>query len=402
MSDRTAKQGLVVRVRDSLEEVIAQQWNACVDAGEPFQEYEFLRALETSGSVGEGTGWLPSYVTLERENELVGALPLYVKLDSYGEYIFDWAWADAYRRANVAYYPKAVTAIPFTPATGRRILVAPDVSYETAADLLVGAALDVAKQANLSGLHFLFTSEQEMQFLAARGFLSRLTYQFHWMNRGYSSFGDFAGDLRSSKRKNILKERRRVAEADVHVRVVDGDDITTDHLRVLWRFYMDTIGRKWSYAYLTQEFFERLAEEYRERLVLVLAERDGEIVAGTLNVRKGTNLYGRYWGCSADVPGLHFECCYYRLIDYAIANGIELFEAGAQGEHKFLRGFVTRPTYSAHWLAHQGGREAIKRFLDEERGQTLQTIAHYNGLSPLKYLRSGGDPAADSTGYAGD
>jgi hypothetical protein len=393
MGNSAAQHNLVVRVRDSLEEVSLDQWNTCVQVDEPFQEFEFLRALESSGSVGEGTGWLTSYVTLERDGELVGALPLYIKLDSYGEYIFDWAWADAYRRANVAYYPKAVTAVPFTPVTGRRILVAPSMPYEPAADLLVNAALELAKKAQLSGVHFLFSTEEEMQLLARRGFLPRLTYQFHWMNRGYESFADFAGELRSSKRKNILKERRRVAEANVEVQVVEGDDITTEHLRMLWRFYMDTTGRKWGYAYLTEEFFERLSVDYRNRLVLVLASRDGEVVAGTLNVRKGTNLYGRYWGCSAEVPGLHFECCYYRLIDYAIENGIEVFEAGAQGEHKFLRGFVTRPTYSAHWLAHEGGREAISRFLGEERGHTLETIEHYNGLSPLKYLRSGSDPA---------
>jgi predicted N-acyltransferase len=391
MADSAPQQRLVVRVRDSLEGVSLDQWNICLRAGEPFQEFEFLRALEVSGSVGEGTGWIPNYVTLEDDGELVGALPLYLKLDSYGEFIFDWAWADAYRRANVPYYPKAVTAVPFTPVTGRRILVAPHMPYERCAELLVAGAMETAKKAELSGLHFLFTTEAEMNFLAARGFMPRLTYQFHWLNRGYQSFADFAGDLRSSKRKNILKERRRVAEANVDVRIVEGEDITPDQLRTLWRFYMDTIGRKWSYAYLTQEFFERLCTDFGHRLVLVLAERDGEIVAGTLNVRKGTNLYGRYWGCNTVIPGLHFECCYYRLIDYAVANGIEVFEAGAQGEHKFLRGFVTRPTYSAHWLAHEGGSQAISRFLDEERTQTLETIEHYNGLSPLKYLRAGGD-----------
>jgi predicted N-acyltransferase len=360
MSNDAVQQRFVVRVRESLEDVSADQWNTCVQADEPFQEFEFLRALELSGSVGEGTGWIPSYVTLELEGDLVGALPMYIKLDSYGEFIFDWAWADAYRRANVAYYPKAVTAIPFTPAAGRRILVAPHLPYERCAELLVAAAMETAKQAELSGLHFLFSTEEE-------------------------------SDLRSSKRKNILKERRRVAEADVDVRIVEGDDIQPDDLRTLWRFYTDTIGRKWSYAYLTEGFFERLSAEFRQRLVLVLAERDGEVVAGTLNVRKGTNLYGRYWGCNAEIPGLHFECCYYRLIDYAIKNGIETFEAGAQGEHKFLRGFVTRPTYSAHWLAHAGGRDAIGRFLDEERSHTLDTIQRYNALSPLKYLRAGGD-----------
>jgi predicted N-acyltransferase len=389
MTKDATQQQLVVTVRDSLEGLSADQWNTCVQADEPFQEFEFLRALELSGSVGQGTGWIPSYVTLELEDELVGALPMYIKLDSYGEFIFDWAWADAYQRADVAYYPKAVTAIPFTPAAGRRILVAPHLPYERCAELLVAAAIETAKQAELSGVHFLFSTEEEMRFLEERGFMSRLTYQFHWLNRGYAAFDDFAGDLRSSKRKNILKERRRVADADVEVRIVEGDDIRPDHLRRLWRFYTDTIGRKWSYAYLTEEFFERLSTEFRSRLVLVLAERDGEVVAGTLNVRKGTNLYGRYWGCSEEIPGLHFECCYYRLIDYAIENGIETFEAGAQGEHKFLRGFVTRPTYSAHWLAHAGGRDAIGRFLVEERSHTLETIERYNALSPLKYLRAG-------------
>jgi predicted N-acyltransferase len=380
---------LKLRVSGSLEHVSPEQWNACVGAGEPFQEYEFLRALEQSATVGEGTGWLPQYVTLERDGRVLGALPLYVKTDSYGEFIFDWAWADAYRRADVPYYPKAVSAIPFTPVTGSRLLLSSELSFDTGASMLANAALQLAQRAGLSGLHFLFSTEREARFLEAMGFLRRLTYQFHWLNRDYSKFDDFAADLRASKRKNILKERRRVVESGVRVRVVEGDDVREEHMRELWRFYHDTIGRKWSYAYLTQDCFVRLGETFRHRLVLVLAEANGETVGGTLNVRKGPNLYGRYWGCTRSVPGLHFECCYYRLIDYAIATGVRLFEAGAQGEHKFLRGFVTRPTHSVHWLAHPGGRAAIESFLAEERVRVSAAIDEYNGLSPLKYLRAG-------------
>jgi len=377
-------------MHSSLDAIDARAWNALVGAGDPFMEYEFLHMLEVSRAVGEGTGWDPRYITLHRGKRLIGAVAFYLRWDSYGEYIFDWQWADAYHRAQIAYYPKITAAVPFTPVTGSRILVHPDESYEPVASALVAALLQTARDQEVSGLHVLFPTEQEHRMLEGEEFLPRLTYQFHWLNRDYGTFDDFLADMRSAKRKDIRKERRGVEAQDLEIEVIEGDDVRDEHLDALWRFYMDTTGRKWGDAYLNRTSFELLGQACRQRLVLVMArERGGDWVGGTLNLRKGKNLYGRYWGCRGYYPGLHFECCYYRLIEYAIERGVELFEAGAQGEHKFLRGFVTRPTYSSHWLAHPGGREAIRRFLDEERCQVQATIAHYNSLSPLKYVRSG-------------
>jgi predicted N-acyltransferase len=374
-------------VEADLASVDAAEWNALTGSADPFLEHEFLGALTASGAVGEGTGWEPFYLLARRGGRLAGAIAVFAKWDSYGEYIFDWAWADAYHRARISYYPKAVAAAPFTPVGGPRVLLAPGEGVETA-HALIDRALEECAARGLSGLHFLFVPRDECEMLASRGFLPRLTYQFHWLNRGYSGFEDFLGDLRSSKRKHIVKERRRVAEQGLGIEVLEGADLRPEHADALWRFYIGTIEKKLSQAYLNRETFERLVADFRHRLVVVLALDGKRPVAGSLNVRKNGALYGRYWGCDREVPGLHFECCYYRPIEYAIATGVSVVEAGAQDEHKFLRGFVARPIYSAHWLAHAGGRAAIGRFLEAEREHTAELISRYNSISPVKAARA--------------
>ncbi len=377
-----------ISVEHTLEAIDEREWNALACETNPFFEYGFLRTLEVSAAVGPQTAWRPRYMTLTAAGRLTGAIPFYVKTDSYGEFIFDWQWAEAYQRAGIDYYPKAVVAVPFTPVTGERILVHPDHSFEDVAGPMTQGLLEFAGEQRLSGIHVLFPSQAEHDFLVRAGFLSRVGHQFHWHNRGYASFEEFLADLRSKKRKSILKERRQVAESGVEVGVFDGDAITEEHMEAMWRFYLDTIERKWSQAYLTRATFAGMLERCRDRLVLVMA-RDGERwVAGSLNFAKGGRLYGRYWGTLVDCPGLHFECCFYRLIEYAIEKRLEIFEAGAQGEHKFLRGFAAYPTHSAHWIAHPGGERAIAEFLESERGHNQALVSRYNSVSPLKHVRA--------------
>ena len=379
---------LRVDIISDLEALDPPAWNALVGDEDPFLEHEFLVSLARSGAIGERTAWQPRFVVASRDGRPVAALPLFLKWDSYGEFVFDWGWAEAYQRAGVDYYPKLVAAAPLTPVQGRRILgAAPDVAE--ALDPLLAASRAFAHEVGASGIHVLFAEPAEIERLAAAGFLRRLGYQFHWLNRGYATFDDFLGDLRSSKRKQILKERRAVAELGLTIETLEGDAIRTEHMEAVWRFYRDTSGRKWGQAYLNRRTFLELGERFRHRLVLVLARRGADYVAGTLNAKKGRALYGRYWGATEEFPCLHFECCYYRLIEYGIVNGLERVEAGAQGEHKFLRGYVTRPMWSAHELYLPSGHAAIGRWLDDERPRIAALIEDYNRQSPVKEVRAG-------------
>lgn len=378
-----------IELLPSLAGVEAARWNEMVGEDDPFLDFEFLAALEESGVVGPGTSWQPRYVTAFRGDRMVGAIPFYVRWDSYGEYIFDFGWADAYARAGLDYYPKGVAAVPFTPVAGSRLLVAPDESFDEVAGALVGVLPKVAQTLGLSGVHVLFPRREEHDFLVARGFLSRVTHQYHWENRGYRTFDDFLADLRSKKRKQVLQERAEVLAQGLVVEVHEGEGVLPEHVDAIWRFYLETAERKYSQPYLVRETFERLARTWKHRLVLVLARDGDRYVGGTFNVRGLNCLFGRYWGATAHYPSLHFECCYWTLIEYAIARGMRLVEAGAQGEHKFLRGYNARPTYSAHWIAHPGGRRAIADFLEREREQNAVVIEGYNRASPVKSERSG-------------
>jgi predicted N-acyltransferase len=376
-------------VLESLAGLDPAAWNALVGADDPFLEHEFLASLEASGVIGCGSRWEMRFVVALDGARPVAALPLFLKWDSYGEFVFDWGWAEAYQRAGMRYYPKLVAAAPLTPVAGRRLLGAA-ATDDAMLDAVLASADRVARDSGASGLHVLFAEPEEVERLASRGFLPRIGYQFHWFNHGYSTFGDFLADLRSSKRKQILKERRIVEVQGLEIETIEGDDVRAEHMEALWRFYVDTNERKWSQPYLERRSFLELGERFRDRLVLVLARSGGHVVAGTLNARKGRALYGRYWGASGEYPYLHFECCYYRLIDYAIERGLDRVEAGAQGEHKFLRGYVSRPLMSAHRLFAPQAHAAIGEWLAGERGQVLATIDAYNRQSPLKELR--GEP----------
>jgi predicted N-acyltransferase len=383
-----------VEVRDDLAGVAASDWNAMVGDDDPFVEHEFLTALERTGVVGADTPWQPRHLLAWDGDRLAGAIPFYVRWDSYGEFIFDFGWAEAYARAGLRYYPKGVAAVPFTPVTGTRILLAPGLSVgdggrgdETAA-AMIECLTGVAQALDLSGVHVLFPRQAEHDFLVARGFLSRVTHQYHWENRGYSSFDDWTADLRSKKRKQVLQERADVREQGIEIERIEGDAIRDEHVAAVWQFYLVTAERKWSQPYLVRETFEQLARSWKHRLLLVLAKKGGRYVAGTFNVRGARSLFGRYWGAIGRFPSLHFECCYWQLIDYAIENRLDLVEAGAQGEHKFLRGFNARPTWSAHWIAHPGGERAIADFLARERQQNEAVIDGYNRSSPVKSERS--------------
>lgn len=375
-----------INVYDSISLLDKKQYNSIVDAENPFLEYEFLEGLEQSGCVGPHTAWNPRYIVLRDGDEVVGAITSYIKLDSYGEYIFDWEWARAFESSGLRYYPKLVVAIPFTPTTGRRILVHPDYPFELCAEAMVERLIDLCIEENCSSVHFLFLTENESAFLEELGFLVRITHQYHWKNRNYSSFDDFLGDMRSGRKKQIRKERKSLAEQGLVIQTIKKDEITQEHMNAIWEFYSDTHSRKWGDPYLNRQFFDLMFQNFRHRLVLVMASDGNKWVGGTFNVVKNNRLFGRYWGTLYNYKNLHFECCFYGLIDYSIKNGVEVFEAGAQGEHKFLRGFAAVPTYSSHLIMNEGANKAISDYLVREREYTDHLIRQYNRQSPLKYL----------------
>lgn len=357
-----------VEIRHSLEAVAPAAWDAVVGDGCPFFEHAFLRALETSGCVGPSTGWHPRYVLLRRGRDLVGALPLFRKEDSYGEFIFDWGWAQAAQRVGLPYYPKLVVAAPFSPVGGARFLLAPGEG-DDARGRLLDAARDVARREPASGLHLLFVTDEEERFLAARGLAVRHTHQFQWHNAGYRDFDAFLERFRSKRRNQIRRERRRVRAEGVQIRVLEGEAIGPREIAHAWRFYVSTVD-KFFYGrrYLNRTFFETLGHTFRHRLQLVFGERDGEVLAGALNVVKPPVLYGRYWGAAEEVPNLHFEVCSYAGIEAAIERGLARFEAGAGGgEHKFGRGFLPVVTRSAHEIYLPPLDRAVRDFLARER-----------------------------------
>ncbi len=375
---------LSVELVTSLKRVQGQDWDALTAPDEPFMAHAFLSALEDSGSVGAKAGWEPAYVLVKDGAALVGAAAAYLKTNSYGEYIFDWAWADAFYRQGQNYYPKLVVAAPFTPATGRRLLMAPGADETTVRAALVGGLLNVVEQTGASSLHVLFTPQTEMGALGELGFIERYSMQFHWHNAGYGSFGDYLDALTSKRRKEIRRERRQVTESGAEIMAVPGTDVAKKDWEHLYHFYRSTVSMKGAYPYLTPEFFELLPERLGHRTLLFLAKRGGGTVAGTLNFQKGSHLYGRYWGASEDLPCLHFETCYYAPIEHAITHGLSRYEAGAQGEHKLSRGFLPTLTYSAHHIAHPDFGRAIRRFTRQEKAHVLESVAYYTSHSPFR------------------
>jgi len=356
----------IVKILTSLSEIEKASWQALNPGHNPFIDYDFLFGLERYDCLDKW-GWIPCYLCIYKDDTLLAALPMYEKDNSYGEFVFDWAWADAYARNGLQYYPKLVVAVPYTPATGPRMLVREGEDKQVLYTELMQAALQYAKDRGVSSLHYLFTPQDETSALERFGLLRRTGFQFHWHNHGYTDFDDFLSNLSSKKRKQIRKERRDVRNAGIDIELLHGRDTTPEHWTVFYNFYRSTFARKSGYATLTREFFEYLAKKLPDQVILVLASHEGEYVAGTFNVHGGGTLYGRHWGCSREFSGLHFELCYYRLIEYCINNGLQRFEAGAQGEHKLSRGFLPTPTYSAHWLAHPAFNDAIAEFLQHEQ-----------------------------------
>jgi predicted N-acyltransferase len=342
----------------------AASWNSL--AGDsPFLRHEFLLALEQSGCVGDGTTWQPCYIVARDALGLAGALPLFIKYDSHGEFVFDWGWADAYERAGRNYYPKLVAAVPFTPATGRRLLLR-DGQQADVAQLLIEAARVTAEEIGASSLHVLFPTEPEREMLARSGFLTRKACQFHWANGGYGSFDEFLGSFTADKRKKAKRERRRVAEAGIVFEHLRGDEPPAADWDAILEFYSRTFWRRGREPYLNRAFFAAIAASMPESLLVVLARQHGAPIATAICFRSSTTLYGRYWGSSADFHSLHFETCYYQGIDYCIREGLERFEPGTQGEHKVARGFVPQPTWSCHWLRDADFHRAVGNFLVRE------------------------------------
>ena len=356
-----------IQHHSSVSEIPHELWDSLTEADFPFLDHAFLRALELGGCVGHGTGWSPRHLTVWKGGKLVGSCSLYLKSHSYGEYIFDWEWAHAFERYHLDYYPKMVSAVPFTPATGRKLLVHPEACREKVEKALLKKAFEITREAGASSLHFLFSRREENRAFEEAGCRIRNTFQYHWRNPGYRDFEDFLSRLKRKRRKDILRERREVEKQGVTIETLENDAIEPLHVELMYRFYLSTIDKKWGSAYLSRDFFSAILERMRPYLVLILARQNSQWVAGSINYRKGKGLFGRYWGCVREFRFLHFELCYYRTIDYAIRYGYRFFEAGAQGSHKVQRGFLPEVTYSAHWIQHPGFRKAIFDILDQEK-----------------------------------
>jgi len=360
-------------------------WNACANpdgmaSPHPFTRYEFFDAVEGSGSATARTGWRPLHLVVERGGGIEGILPLYLKNHSQGEYVFDHAWADALERAGGDYYPKLQASVPFTPATGRRFLT----GNEDARAALLAAGRAAVKELEASSLHVTFLTKEEWRAAGDAGYLLRTDQQFHWQNRGYTSFDQFLAGLSSSKRKNLRKERDAVRAAGVEFDWLTGSDLTEANWDAFFEFYMDTGGRKWGHPYLTRDFFSRVGQSMADQILLVMARIGSRPIAGALNFFGDGVLYGRNWGCSEFVPFLHFGTCYYQAIEFAIQRGLKTVEAGAQGAHKLLRGYLPVPTYSAHYIAHPGLRRAVDDYLVRERDAVAAHIEQLVEHGPFK------------------
>ncbi|TDR94396.1 GNAT family N-acetyltransferase [Enterovirga rhinocerotis] len=395
MSDRAAETPPVeVRLAQGLGAVAAAEWNACANPGtphpgldethNPFVSHAFLSALEDSGCVGSRTGWSPAHLLVPgADGRLAAAAPCYLKSHSMGEYVFDSGWADAYEQAGGRYYPKLQVAVPFTPVSGPRLMVRPGAPDEARA-ALIGGLKALRTQIGASSTHVTFLGEPDCEALAARGYLVRTDKQFHWIDEGFGDFEGFLAALASRKRKAIRRERREALATGITIERLRGREITEAHWDAFFAFYMDTGSRKWGRPYLNRRFFSLIGERMAERILLVIAKRDGRPIAGAINFIGDRALYGRNWGCIEDHPFLHFEVCYYQAIDFALAHGLARVEAGAQGEHKLARGYRPVTTFSAHDIADPGFRRAVADYLKRERGYVAAAQAEYEGAMPYR------------------
>lgn len=376
---------VVIKAIGRIADVPAEQWDACAGGDNPFVSHAFLSALEDSGSASAKTGWGAYHLVVEEPGcGLLGAMPMYLKGHSQGEYIFDYGWADAYERAGGRYYPKLLVAVPFTPATGPRLLARPGPQADEVRDNLIAGAMEVARRLDVSTLHINFPTEAEWNRLGERGMLQRTGEQFHWYNKGYGDFDDFLNDLASRKRKAIKKERRGAVEAGIDIEVLTGSDLREEHWDAFYEFYMDTGGRKWGRPYLTRTFFSLVSERMADKIALIMCRRAGRYIAGALNFFGTDTIYGRNWGCIEDHRFLHFEACYYQAIEFAITHGLAKVEAGAQGQHKIARGYVPAHVYSAHWIRDPAFRDAVDRFLEQERREVDREIDYLSDYAPFR------------------
>jgi len=384
-----------IQIHTSLATLPASDWDACAnpESGpeaasnkrpiDPFTTHRFLLALESSGSIGPGTGWQPRYITAEIDGQIIACAPLYTKSHSQGEYIFDHNWAHAYERAGGQYYPKLQLAVPFTPVTGRRLLTHTD-HKTTGQSALIQGAVQLATENQLSSLHITFCTAQEAEAGSQMGLMHRTSQQFHWLNNDYPSFDAFLASLSSRKRKAIRRERSQANAFGGSIEMLTGDEIQPHHWDAFWQFYQDTGARKWGTPYLTRGFFDLIHETMGDDILLVMARRDGHYIAGALNFIGQEALFGRYWGCVENHPCLHFELCYYRAIDFAIAQGLQRVEAGAQGEHKLARGYLPVTTHSLHWVADPGFAHAVGEYLVAERAAVAQDIDILTSYGPFR------------------
>ncbi len=372
------------RVVQSISEISRDDWNALLSDGNPFVRHEFLHALEASGCAAAATGWYPCHVICEAEDgSLTGALPLYLKTNPYGEFVFDFAWARAYERAGLSYYPKLVSAVPFTPATGPRLLRAPDADA-VVSELLLQEARELAQRAGASSLHILFPDHADQRIAQTAGMLMRKDCQFHWHNRGYQDFDEFLQTFTASKRKKARRERRRVSEAGIAFRTLCGDELEAGDWAAIMPLYAGTFLRRGREPYLNEEFFAHITAALPESVVVFAGYRESAMVGTAICFRSDTHLYGRYWGANEFVDSLHFETCYYQGIDYCIAEGLQVFEPGTQGEHKISRGFIPSETWSAHWLSHPEFAAAVDEYLSSERRHVDQYMDFLGEHIPYK------------------
>jgi uncharacterized protein len=376
---------ITVRVHAAIAEIPAAAWDACAGDVNPSVSYAFLSALEDSGSTTSRTGWAPQHLSLAgADGAIVGVVPLYSKSHSYGEYVFDYGWADAFERAGGRYYPKLISAVPFTPVPGPRLLLRPDAPPETR-DHLIAAMVELCNRRHISSVHVTFAQQADAEALSESGFLQRIGQQFHWTNNGYRDFDDYLTALNSRKRKAVRKERHEALADGLEIEVLTGSDLKSRHWDAFYRFYLATSDRKWGQAYLNRKFFALVGERMPENVVLVMAQHGGKYVAGALNLLGKETIYGRNWGSYGDYKFLHFECCYYQAIEFAITRGLRRVEAGAQGSHKLQRGYLPTATYSAHWIPDPGFRRAVAQFLERERLMVERKIEGLAEYSPFRH-----------------
>ena len=385
----------------SISQIAAEDWDACANSVaaigcpdgsrggskspyNPFVSHAFFSALEASGSATARTGWGPRHLLARREGIIAGIVPCYLKSHSQGEYVFDRGWADAYERAGGHYYPKLQASVPFTPATGPRLLVRNDVDQDEIRDALANGLVALCQATKASSAHVTFAPEAEWKFLAAQGFLQRTDQQFHWRNQGYRNFDDFLATLNSRRRKAIKRERREAVANGITIHALNGSDITEEAWDAFFAFYMETGSRKWGRPYLTRAFFSLVGETMARDVVLVMARRNNRWIAGAINFIGSDTLFGRNWGAIEHHPFLHFEVCYYQAIDFAIARGLKTVEAGAQGEHKIARGYLPQTTYSAHFIADPSLRHAIKEYLKRERAYVAEMGRELSEAGPFR------------------